>query len=49
VSPLRVQPLLLEEAEESGYQVDLQVFTLRCGGEVEDLVVLAEAIRESSC
>ena len=41
---LAVEPLLLEEREQAGHQIQLQVVLLRSLVEVEDLVVLAEAV-----
>ena len=41
---LAVEPLLLEERQQAGDQIQLQVVLLRSLVEVEDLVVLAEAV-----
>ena len=41
---LAVEPLLLEERQQAGDQIQLQVVLLRALVEVEDLVVLAEAV-----
>ena len=41
---LAVQPLLLEEGQQAGHQIQLQVVLLRSLVEVQDLVVLAEAV-----
>ena len=41
---LAIEPLLLEEREQAGHQVQLQVVLLRAMVEIEDLVVLAEAV-----
>ena len=41
---LAVQPLLLEERQQAGDQIQLEVVLLRSLVEVEDLVVLAEAV-----
>ena len=41
---LAVEPLLLEERQQAGHQIQLQVVLLRSLVEVEDLVVLAEAV-----
>ena len=41
---LAVEPLLLEEREQAGHQVQFQVVLLRSLVEIEDLVVLAETI-----
>ncbi len=41
---LAVEPLLLEEREQAGHEIKIQVLLLRCFVEVEDLVVLAEAV-----
>ncbi len=39
-----VQPLLLKERQQAGHQIQLQVVLLRSLVEVQDLVVLAEAV-----
>ena len=41
---LAVEPLLLEEREQAGHEVQFQVVLLRSLVEIEDLVVLAEAV-----
>ena len=45
IALLTVEPLLLEEREQTGHQVQLQVVPLRALVEIEDLVVLAETVR----